>query len=365
MARKKIQTEITVGQIPGILRAMPEDVSVMFWGPPGIGKTFSVYEAFQDTHQIYNVLAGCSEPTDFGGIPERMKGDDARAFEHLPPHWAWVASKGYYENFPMVIFLDDVVTADEQTQAALYKAVHERRVGREEFRDNVRIILAGNRVEDRSAAQDMPLALANRMVHFNVRVDFAEWQSWAVGAGIHPVVVGYLRSQEQDLSTFEDAVDKNIKVFATPRSWEIFSKALFRMEKVDGGDDLKLAVACGTVGDGIAPKFLAFWRNSKNLIPPEDIIRDPENAKVHDMKDLDAAHATIATLEAHVMKKATAYNMERSLIYAMRLNPELGVALGLNLIKVIGKKAMKAEELSSLSDKEVFGKALKKWSKFM
>lgn len=357
--------EISVAKLAKLLPKIPAHVAIMLWGSPGIGKTGVINTVYGEDMgaTVHPILAGCSDPTDFGGIPNPMK--DVPAFEHVPPYWAYLASSENPNPESLVLFFDDVVTADEQTQAALYKATHERRVGRLFFRNDVRMVFAGNRVDDKSAANDMPLALGNRMLHFNVSVDYKEWVQWAVGAGIHPMVVAYIRTQPQHINTFFDAVKGNIKAFATPRTWHLLSDTLKAFGETGISDDERLAVCGGLVGEGVATEFCGFLANVEGLIPPDVILRDPEKAPVPPKEKLDLLHATVSSLEAAIQQKPTVDTISAGLIYGMRLVPELGIVLGYSVLHTImDSKNIDAKEKAKAMQAPAFRKTLEKWGKY-
>ena len=367
-----IQT--TIGKVGALLRSLPANVAVMMWGKPGEGKTGTIMSVFSKDHTVVPILAGCSDPTDMGGIPDKMK--DAPAFEHFPPLWAFIASTVYadwYKKNPesakelpapgkIVLFFDDVVTADEQTQASLFKAIHERRIGRLFLRDDVRIVLAGNRPEDKSAAQDMPLALANRMLHFHIKSDMNEWQRWAVEAGIHPMIVAYLRSQPQDLSSFDEAAKHNQKAFATPRSWHLLSDILKNLK--EDNEDSRFLLASGMIGEGVATKFCAFYRSAAGLIPPEEILKDPVKARIPDAKHLDITHATVAALEGYVVNNDSFDNIQASITYGLRLPVEFGVVLTQSLVHIVINN-MDPDRRTKIVQSPKFTEALEKLQKYL
>jgi MoxR-like ATPase len=370
---KASHIQTTIGKVGAILRSIPANVSVMIWGGPGEGKTGTVNSVFENDHTVWPILAGCSDPTDMGGIPDKMA--DAPAFEHFPPLWAFVGSTVYPDWYKankdsakglpvpgkLVLFFDDVVTADEQTQASLFKAIHERRVGRLFLRDDVRIILAGNRPEDKSAAQDMPLALANRMLHFHIRSDMEEWARWAVEAGVHPLIIAYLRSQPQDLSTFNEAVKHNQKAFATPRSWHLLSDVLKTVDTND--EDTRFLLASGMIGEGTATKLCAFFRSTVGLIPPEEIVNDPDKCRLPDSKNLDLAHATVAALEGYVVQNNALENIKAAMTYGLRLQVEFGVVLAQSVIQIVVHN-LSADKKAKMMTDTTFSKALQHWNKY-
>ena len=97
----------------------------------------------------------------------------------------------------------------------------------------------------------MPTPLANRFIHQEMKCDFASWQEWAVHHNIHKDVVGYLSFAKQDLYDFDPKSAS--RAFATPRSWTFVSEFL----DDEGDDDTTMNLVAGTVGEGLAVKFMA------------------------------------------------------------------------------------------------------------
>lgn len=355
---------ISVSDIIGYMRKLPSSITICLWGQPGIGKTDAVKQAYPEPeYKTYCVLAGCSDPTDMGGLPDRHPGGGY--FEHLPPRWAYLASTDCKEyQGPLIIFFDDFVTGDTQTQAALYKATHERFVGPCKFRDNVRIILAGNRQEDKSGVQDMPMALGSRMIQFSIEPDFEEWMRWAIINNIHPVIRSYLRTAPEDLNTFSKAAKNNVKVYAVPRSWHLLSDAFAAWG--DHVDDESMAVlASGMVGQGISLKLCAHARVALNMIPPDEIVKNPETAKIFSESEIDLLYATAAALESYIFKHVTIPNVDAALRYSLRLNEEIGVRVAKNVYEIFAKSDkftadQKAEYI--ISQNSAYAMIPKKWS---
>ncbi len=357
----------SVKDILDIVYKLGPEFPTMIWGPPGIGKTEAtkaIFSRAEDPHEIVLVLAGCSEPTDISGVPFEYKyKGEAVATQILAPIWAWHASVDAPPEHqgPMVIFFDDIVTGHEQTQAACFKVFGEKKVGNLQLRDNVFIIAAGNRVEDKSAAFEMPMALANRMKHYYAKTDVDAWLEWAVESGIHPLTTAFIRMQPQNLNTFAEVVklSQAEKAFATPRTGEMMSKAMYKMDPSGGikGDWLyKAAVGC--IGSGIGIEFTAYCNNTTKLIAPEEIIKDPANAPIPPKTEVDVLYATISALEHHINIEANWHKWDKALQYVLR--PELESEFGLLIAKMATIIA-----LSKLSEPDRVRAAKNKWFKLM
>ena len=329
--------EQSVTEILKIIRKLGPDIASMVWGTPGIGKTDAIKAAFKD-HEVVLVLAGCSEPTDISGVPFEYKyKDEPVATQILAPIWAWHASVNAPPEHqgPMVIFFDDIPTGHEQTQAACFKVFGEKKVGNLPLRDNVYIIAAGNRVEHKSAAFEMPMALANRMKHYYAKCDQDAWLEWAIENHVHPLISAYIRRQPQSLNTFDKVVELSSaeKAFATPRTWEMLSKSMFKMDpkgKVEGG--WLFGTAAGCVGSGIATEFTSFAKNTVSLVAPEDICKNPKEARIPDKTEVDVLYATITALEYYINKEENWHLWDKALQYVLR--PELEAEFGLLIAKM-------------------------------
>ena len=255
---------------------------VFLWGPPGIGKSDVVAEIASDLGgPVIDLRMAQMEPTDIRGIPffnkENGKMDWAEPVD-LP-------SKEYAEQFPIVVlFLDEMNSAPPAVQAAGYQLILNRRVGKYVLPDNVVIVAAGNRESDKGVTYRMPMPLANRFVHLEMRPDFASWQLWAVNNNIHKDVVGYLSFAKQDMYDFD--AKSSSRAFATPRSW-CFVSDLLNDDTMD--TDTQFNLVAGAIGDGLAVKFMAHRKVAGKMPEPADIL----SGKVKDLqvKEISAMYS--------------------------------------------------------------------------
>ena len=270
-----------------LLKAFKVKRPLFIWGPPGIGKSEVVADVTKELggHMI-DLRMAQMEPTDIRGIPyfnKDLNKMDWAAPVDLPD--AELASK-----YPIVVlFLDEMNSASPAVQAAGYQLILNLRVGKYVLPDNVVIVAAGNRDSDKGVTYRMPMPLANRFLHLEMRADFTSWQTWAVNKGIHKDVVGYLSFAKQDLNEFDSK--SSSRAFATPRSWCFVSDLLNDDDDTD--PDTILNLISGAVGDGLAIKFAAHRRFSGKMPNPIDIL----SGKVKDLavKEISAMYAlTIA-----------------------------------------------------------------------
>ena len=67
---------------------------------------------------------------------------------------------------PILLFLDELPSASIPVMAVHYQLMNKRRAGEHKLVDNVRIVCAGNRGDDRGVMNRMPLRLCNRLSWF-------------------------------------------------------------------------------------------------------------------------------------------------------------------------------------------------------
>ena len=137
------------------------------------------------------------------------------------------------------------------------------------------IVAAGNRESDKGVSYRMPMPLANRFVHLEVKEDYDSWNEWAVKNRIHKDVVGYIGFAKNDLMDFNPR--SSSRAFATPRSWSFVSQFLYDEDATDA--ELSDLIA-GTIGDGLAVKFMAHRKVASQMPNPSDILQ----GKVKELK---------------------------------------------------------------------------------
>jgi hypothetical protein len=248
-----------------LVKAFAKKRPAFLWGPPGIGKSELVAEICNDMggHMI-DLRMAQMEPTDIRGIPFFNK--ELGVMDWAPP--IELPSEELASQYPIVVlFLDEMNSAMPAVQAAGYQLILNGRVGKYVLPENVVIVAAGNRDSDKGVTYRMPMPLANRFLHLEMRPDFASWQTWAVLNGIHQDVIGYLSFAKQDLYDFD--AKSSSRAFATPRTWTFVSQLL---EEDDCDADTLYNLVAGTVGEGLATKFMAHRKIASRMPNPSDIL---------------------------------------------------------------------------------------------
>lgn len=197
-----------------------------------------------------------------------------------------------------ILFLDELSAAPQSVQAAAYQLTLNRAIGEHKLPDNTIVVAAGNRTTDRAVAYKMPSALANRMMHYEVCVDFSSWSQWAIEKGnVHPLVLGFLAYDNNKLYQIEKS--SNEVAFPTPRSWMFVSNILNALGDVDDiGTCSSIIASC--IGIATASEFIAWSKVYKHLPKTEDVFH---GKPVKPLRSPDALYALVGSMTTYVARK--------------------------------------------------------------
>ena len=301
------------------LKNMP---SVMMWGPPGVGKSHAVRQIAGNIEKktgksvhVTDVRLLLFNPIDLRGIPT------SNAEKTLA---IWLKPQIFQmdpgEDVINILFLDEISAAPQSVQAAAYQITLDRTVGEHRLPENCIVIAAGNRLTDKSVAYKMPKALANRLLHFEIEWSFSPWKKWAIGAGIHEKVVGFLSFRPDRLMRFDPGSED--LAFPTPRSWEMVSNIL---SGINDDSEKMYSLIAGLVGTGVAMEFRS-WNQVYKDLPSLDDIFDGKDPSVP--VSTDAMYALTSSMVTYARTHKD--DMERignSIRYADRMPPEFGAIL--------------------------------------
>ena len=302
--------------------------SVMLWGPPGVGKSQGIRQVAKNIAEqtkkkveITDVRLLLFNPVDLRGIPTANK--DRTLAVWLKPK---IFQMDESEDVVNILFLDEISAAPQSVQAAAYQITLDRTVGEHKLPDNCIVVAAGNRVTDRSVAYAMPKALANRLCHIEIAGDHNSWHDWAVGAGINPMVLGFLDYNPSLLMRFDTATEG--LAFPTPRSWEMVSNILNNVSE-NVVDVFPLIVGC--VGDAAAYE-LRTWCEVYSKIPDiEDVFNGTATGVPTRPEILFALAAQIST---HAKGHHEEVETKNVVAYASRLPVEFRNRIFTDLLKI-------------------------------
>ena len=254
-------------------------IPIFFLGAPGTGKSALSREIAMlmgpKAVIVRRELTG-HLPEDMSGLPFR----EGKFTQFCPPDFLMRLAKGSGPDGsdPVgALILEDITQAQRAVQVACFQLVQERSMGDIELSPNVRIILTGNRANDKAGARELPSPLRNRVCILELQPDLEEWMYWAGTQGLPGSVGGFLLYRPGFFSQLPGNGCKQNGQFATPRSWAAIGRVMLTSpDKSPTGPMLSLFQ--GLVGEGVAAEFSMFLKLSATLPDPQAVLDNPEKA---------------------------------------------------------------------------------------
>lgn len=197
------------------------------------------------------------------------------------PEWAYNANQQ-----PSIVHFEELNRAPLAVRNAALQLLLERSIGTEfKFNDNVLMVSSGNLGEkDGTDVEEFDRALNNRLIHFSHTITLPEWVEDFANENIHPIVVSFLKSNEEHfLHSFDERRSKDSEAYATPRSWTFLSDYIvsnYGMESsiTDWVDDVR-DFGASFVGVGANQRFIRYLDESlrfgiRDLLDRYDEIKD-------------------------------------------------------------------------------------------
>jgi hypothetical protein len=204
-------------------------LSLMLWGPPGIGKS-SIVADVSKKHglQLIDLRLSQLAPTDLRGLPVAENG----VSRWFPPEFLPANGKG-------VLFLDEINMAPPAMQGLAQQLILDRKVGSYEVPEGWFIWAAGNRKADRAAVFEMPSALANRFIHLDLTPDLDSFKAWGLQLGMSEQLLAFLAFRPSLLHQ----IDAQRPAWPSPRSWTMANQLM------SAGLSVEPAVGPGAAGE--------------------------------------------------------------------------------------------------------------------
>lgn len=315
---------------------------LLFLGPPGIGKSYSVEAAAMKIAQklnrtfvrillrwqpgkgfvvnmhgkwaIEDILnnpeqffpysdfrLSTIEPSDLTGIPREHNG----MTRYFPLEWAAVHSAS-----PGIIFLDEITWIQrDDVWAVAPQVVLDKIAGFTAFHPETLIIAAGNRPEDASIVRLIHNPLMNRFKKISVKSPTVDgWKSWMFkkyGNKWDTRTYAFLKRFEAEGYLLKLPKEpEGLENFPTPRTWTWV--ALDLAVGFDEEDDIK-----GLLGPEVGQKFLAFLKTNVNI---EELIKYPHLFR---QLDLDQQYMACVMLGSWISQHKKEFNKAVDLIDVM------------------------------------------------
>jgi len=305
-----------------VIALMQSNVPVNLISSPGLGKS-DLIRSIADEFKLKLIdlrLSTC-DVTDLTGLPNiNEQGRSVWSPNECFPVQGDKIPDGY-EGW--LLFLDEITNAPRAVQAAAYKLVLDRQVGMFDLHEKVIIVSAGNKVDDNAAVtEEMSTALKSRMAHINLEINVDDWLDWAMRQNVHHSITSFIEFKRTSLYNFQPNVAAD--TFPCPRTWGMVAKIV---DNVGINNPALQDLVAATIGDGTAHEYMSFTKFFSNLPKFEDIVANPEKAKVPEQPG--PLYAISGSIGSQIETK----NASAVWKYVLRLPMEFQMCVFLNTVK--------------------------------
>lgn len=250
------------------------NIPVNLIGSPGVGKSDVIKQVAASMNlKVIDFRLSTADPTDLTGLPFIKEGRSV----FLPNEAFPIETDKVPEGFNgWLLFLDEITNAPMAVQAAAYKLILDREVGIHNLHPNVKIVSAGNQINDGAAVTgEMSTALKSRMAHINIEVSVEAWQDWALANGVHHSITSFIKFKPSSIYQFDPTLD--VDTFPCPRTWGMVNNLI----QTVGMNDANLQnLVSAVISDGPAVEFINYCKNFVGLPTYADIVADPLGTKM-------------------------------------------------------------------------------------
>ncbi len=272
-----------------------ENLGLMFWGAPGIGKTAAVKQAGKELGvEVKLIPLSALDLADLNGVPfpdyEKQKTVFMRT-DLIPTE---------EDGKEGILFIDEINTVPEEKQArGLYGFVFEGFAVTHKIGKNWLRIAAGNLPEHTAVFYDLAEPLQNRFEHYRVEPDLDAFIKYALERNISYQIIAFLKFKPEYL--LKQSSKEDDYAWPSPRVWEYGADRALK-----GPKELMESRVRASVGEAAGMEFLEFLKVSEQLRPPEEVLRTKRIPQ-----EISARLATIYSVVSYVKREVEKANVTR------------------------------------------------------
>lgn len=276
-----------------VMYALACDEPILVHGEPGIGKTEMMEQIAEELDRpLWLFNAELYDTMDAHGVP--VPDLKAGVTKWMRPNTLPFAGNPTFINpkhanragLP-IVFFDELNRASIPMQSALHPAVLKtngvRKVGEHHLQEGTGIVAAANRKIDKSGVNNIVRSFASRFTHVDLEADLEQWiAGYALNQGGNfGMLIAFLRLRERSKERNERmfSVDPSMltvdtRAYPNARAWSAAVKYINAPESV------RLTLLSGKVGDTAATWFNGFLQIMHELPNMNEVISNPEGAKL-------------------------------------------------------------------------------------
>lgn len=266
---------VTLRDIPSLMKFCKKaNKALMMFGGAGLGKSQVMKQVANEMFgerddNLVDFRLADKDPTDVVGVQIPVTDDNGktRTVYALPDFWP------EDPDWEGIIFLDELLHADNYLQKVAFQIVLDHKIGKYTFPKGAVFAAAGNRPGDGTAVTMMEAPLANRFIVVELDYDASVWmQDYALRKNVHPSVIGFIQANPDKLENFEAMYEINSPAYATPRTWVTASDILYSYEDGDLTSRLAMAALQGCIGGPLMKELWYYHTRVADMVPIEKVM---------------------------------------------------------------------------------------------
>ena len=312
---------VTLSQASNLVRTIGETNTILFEGPPGIGKTSVLYglqEHFPNHFLSYIDAANL----DLGDIAMPVVDREELITEYAPNARFGV---GRRQSRPVLMMIDELGKASRPVLNMLLPLLLERRVG-DCYLPKGSLLFATTNLSTDGVGDNIPAHAYNRMTVCRVANPTSdEWLQWASNNGVCPEVMAFAKQTPEIFDCYVD-LEKGVKNpyifnpmagvvrgFCSPRSLAKASNIIAARSVLGSA---VLPALAGTIGEPAARQMEALINLADQLPLFEQIAKAPSTTKI------PKGAGALFLLAFMLAGRVTADTMDAVMEYGERISKE-------------------------------------------
>jgi hypothetical protein len=283
-------------------KLLPKKKSIMLKGVHGIGKTEWV-KSMAKKWKLKLVIwhaSHAADATDITGMPKIIKETiiwyDKKGEEHQEEHevTATCPPKWMLQKEPVLLLLDEINRGLSIAMNAIMQLTNDQTYDDISLPAGSRIFACINPEDNgKYDVSSLDPAQLSRFAVYEFNPSSDEWIEWAITAGVHPVVISFIKAHPEYLDPYtlpelaETCVGQDAMKLPDRRAWECVSDTYKEAEKAgvfeEGTGILDMTeIFAGLIGLGAADKFMAFVADQNGALNPAEVMEmNPIDTEIH------------------------------------------------------------------------------------
>lgn len=319
-------TTITLNALPEILDiTYANNINLFITGRPGIGKTSCINEFAQKQFdkdpefKLFAFYAPTMTPIDIQATMPDQETGRLKFYnnEALPNAYNDPDVHG-------IIFFGELPNADPTVVKSLQKYMNgEDLNGCLRKPDGLRVVVDGNRLEDRSGVLQQARAFLSRFMHVEIEPIAEQNIQYMIQQNWHPLVIGFLQESPALIDKYDEVFKGTVEdearkgIWASMRSWNRVSDVEWWAEK--SGQHFPMIFLEGNVGTSVAAQYLAYKEVLSKLPTKEEVLAAPDSI------ELPTEISQMYALTVMIALRVTEQELTKALVFWSRLPAELRV----------------------------------------